>query len=164
MKNILLLLTSVLFSLTGTGPLANETSDGIIGSLRLGMTEAEVNEQYPEGKISLAGMDAVVEGRYGDFRRGDETFQNGMTMFKIRPAQVDSKEACLSFFDTLKPKMTETYSDPIRDDVDEREDVTAAQAAWEGPGLTIRLEAVWYVEQSVCSAELFVRPTDIEPL
>ena len=164
MKIYLLPLTSLLLLLPGAYVVADEADDGIIGGMRLGMTESDVNEQYPEGKMSMDGSAVIVEGRYGDFRRGDETFEKGLTMFKIRPNETGSKESCQSFYDTFKPKMTGHFGDPQSESSNDQSGVSASQAAWEGPGLFIRLEAVWYEEQATCSAELFVRPTDIEPL
>jgi len=40
----------------------------------------------------------------------------------------------------------------------------AWQATWQEPGLSIQIGSVWYEAQKTCAAEVFVRPTDIEPL
>lgn len=56
MKSFLLPLMPLLLLASAATAMASEHNDGIIGNLQLGMTEAEVNEQYPEGKRKKHGQ------------------------------------------------------------------------------------------------------------
>jgi hypothetical protein len=164
MKNIPIAATLVLILLPFLAVGAGESGEETIAGLRLGMTEQEVNGQYPDGKITFNEAEMTVEGRYGNFRRGDLEFQNGLTMFKLRPSGLDSRAGCLSFFDEIKPALTERYGEPGSSSASDEPSVGTWQAAWQAPGLYVSIESVWYEEQKTCAAEIFVRPTDIEPL
>jgi len=164
MKNRLLPLASMLFLLPLASGTASETGSEIIAEVELGMTEEDVQGQYPDGSVSVDDIEMIFEGRYGDFRRGGKEYKNGLTMFKLRPTGLDSRAECKSFFDTIKPRLSGHHGDPVSESAKDEPDLGAWQASWQAPGLSIRIESVWYEEQKTCAAEVFVRPTDIEPL
>lgn len=164
MKNRLLALAPMLVLLPfGTG-MASETGSEIIADVELGMTEDDVQGQYPDNTVTVDDIEMIFEGRYGDFRRGGKEFHNGLTMFKLRPSGLDSRAECKSFFDTIKPRLSGHHGDPISESAKDEPDLGAWQATWQEPGLSIQIESVWYEAQKTCAAEVFVRPTDIEPL
>ena len=164
MKNRLLPLASMLILLPFTTGMAAETGSEIIAEVELGMPEADVQEQYPDSKVSVDDIDMIFEGRYGDFRRGGKEFHNGLTMFKLRPSGLESRAECESFFDTIKPRLSGYHGDPVSESAKDDPELGAWQASWQAPGLSIKVESIWYEEQKTCAAEVFVRPTDIEPL
>ena len=164
MKNRLLHLACLLILLPFTAGMASETGSEIIADVELGMTEADVNEQYPDSKVSVDDIEMIFEGRYGDFRRGGKEFHNGLTMFKLRPSGLESRAECKSFFDTIKPRLSGHHGDPVSESAKDEPELGAWQASWQAPGLSIQVESIWYEEQKTCAAEVFVRPTDIEPL
>lgn len=164
MKYRLLPLASMLVLLPFTTGMAGETGSEIIAEVELGMPEADVQEQYPDSTVTVDDIDMIFEGRYGDFRRGGKEFHNGLTMFKLRPSGLDSRAECKSFFDTIKPRLSGYHGDPVSESAKDEPDLGAWQATWQVPGLSIQIESVWYEAQKTCAAEVFVRPTDIEPL
>jgi len=164
MKYRLLLLASILVLLPVTSGMAGETGSEIIADVELGMSEDDVQGQYPDSKVTVDDIDMIFEGRYGDFRRGGKEFKNGLTMFKLRPTGLDSRAECKSFFDAIEPKLSGHHGVPVSESAKDDPDLGAWQATWQAPGLSIQVESVWYEEQKICAAEVFVRPTDIEPL
>jgi len=165
MKNRLMPICLPLLLSVATG-MASEADDGILVQVELGMSEAEVLELYPESKVSVDGTEMTLDGRYGDFLRGDQEFHNGLAMYKLRPSGLDSRSLCKSFFDKFKPRLTGQHGAPAPGSESASDESTfgAWASAWQAPGLFIRLEANWYEEQKTCVAEIFVRPTDTERL
>lgn len=164
MKHRILALAYMLALLPLTNGVGSETGSEIIADVELGMTKEDVQGQYPDNKVSVDDIEMIFEGRYGDFRRGGKEFKNGLTMFKLRPSGLDSRAECKSFFDTIRPKLSGHHGDPVSESAKDDPDLGAWQATWQTPGLSIKVESVWYDEQKTCAAEVFVRPTDIEPL
>jgi len=164
MKNRLLPMASMLLLLPFGAGMASETASEIIADVELGMTEDDVQRQYPDNTVTVDDIEMIFEGRYGDFRRGGKEFHNGLTMFKLRPSGLDSRAECKSFFDTIKPRLSGHHGDPNSESAKDEPDLGAWQATWQEPGLSIQIESVWYEAQKTCAAEVFVRPTDIEPL
>lgn len=164
MKSRLLPLASMLILLPFASGMAGETGSEIIAEVELGMTEADVQEQYPDSKVSVGDIEMFLEGRYGDFRRGGQEHHAGLTMFKLRPSGLAPRSECKSFFETIKPRVSGFHGDPVSESASDEPDLGAWQAAWQAPGLSIQIESVWYDAQETCAAEIFVRPTDIEPL
>lgn len=146
--------------------MASDADDGIFAQVQLGMSKPEILELYPESKVSVDGTEMTLEGRYGDFRRGDQEFYNGLAMYKIRPSGLDSRSSCKSFFDKFKPMLIGQHGAPApgSESASDEPALGAWSSAWQVPDLFIRLEANWYEEQKTCVAEIFVQPTDVERL
>ena len=89
-------------------PDALEGFEGLV----VGMTEAELLEAFPDGKLSFADRNFDIYPHLGDFTRGDEKLENRLTGAELRPEIADDRDICLAFHDEVLPILVERLGEP----------------------------------------------------
>ncbi len=153
-KLILTVTSSLLFGTANASLAAGE--EATIGGLQIGMTEAQVEALHPGMQMAIGDVELAFDGRFGNFSRGEQNFEQGLTMYKLRPQNITNEEQCNQFKQSMMTVIEEQFGAT-------QGEITPGEPTWQTEGLWISLSAHWFAEVDRCSAEVFVRATDLTP-
>ena len=131
-----------------------DNEEGRLGGLQIGMTKAQAENLHPGNQLTIGGVELTFDGRFGNFSRGGQEFEQGMTMYKLRPQSVTSQDECKQFKQSMMTAIEAQFGET-------QGEITPGEPTWQTDGLWISLSAHWYAEADRCAAEVFVRATDI---
>jgi hypothetical protein len=154
-KELILIVTTALLFGTANASLAAD-EEATIGGLQIGMTEAQVEALHPDRQLAIADVELAFDGRFGNFTRREQNFEQGLTMYKLRPQNIANEEQCNQFKQSMMTVIEEQFGET-------QGEITPGEPTWQTDGLWVSLSALWFAEVDRRSAEVFVRATDLTP-